>query len=88
VRHRTVRGLGAGYPVLMSTTRIFGGLFLIVGAVLIIIGFSQSHSVGNNLSTFFSGHLTQNTLWYIFGGIASAVVGLLLITGVLGRSRS
>jgi hypothetical protein len=26
-------------------------------------------------------------MWYIFGGIASAVVGLLLTIGVFGRTR-
>jgi uncharacterized membrane protein YphA (DoxX/SURF4 family) len=72
----------------MSTTRIFGVIFLVAGAVLIIIGVTASRSLADNLSTFFRGHLTQNTLWYIFGGIASAVVGLLLMTGVFGRSRS
>jgi hypothetical protein len=40
------------------------------------------------LSTLFRGRLTQRTMWYIFGGIASAVVGLLLTAGVFGRTRS
>lgn len=68
--------------------RIFGILLLIAGAVLIGIGITASRSLADNLSTIFSGHLTQNTLWYILGGIASAVVGLVLTIGVLGRARS
>lgn len=62
----------------MSTTRIIGIILLIGGVILIIAGISASHSLGNNLSRFFSGHLTERTLWYILGGIASAVVGLVL----------
>ena len=33
------------------------------------------------------GRLTHQTMWYIFGGIASAAVGLLLTIGVIGRSK-
>lgn len=87
VRHRTVRGNGAVYPVHMSTTRILGVIFLIAGVVLIVIGATASRSLADNLSSLFSGHLTQTTMWYIFGGIASAVVGLLLATGAIGRAR-
>jgi hypothetical protein len=72
----------------MSITRVFGVLLLIVGAVLIIIGVTESRSLANNLSAIFRGHLTQHTMFYIFGGIASAVVGLVLTIGKLGRARS
>ena len=69
----------------MRNIRIFGAVLLIVGAVLIIIGITDSHSMANNVSTFFRGRLTANTLWYIGGGIASAILGLLLTVGVIGR---
>ena len=72
----------------MRNVRIFGAVLLIVGAILIIIGISDSRSVANNLSTFFLGRLTQNTMWYIVAGIASAVVGLLLASGIIGRKRA
>jgi hypothetical protein len=72
----------------MAMTRIVGLLLLIVGAVLIIIGIGASNSVADNVSSFFTGHFTKNTSWYIFGGLGVAVVGLLLATGIVGRSRS
>ena len=72
----------------MSVPRIFGVLLLIVGVVLIIIGVVASRSLADNLSTVFMGRLTQHTMWYIFGGIATAVVGSVLAIGVLGRARS
>lgn len=61
---------------------------MVVGIVLIIIGVNASRSLADNLSTMFRGRLTEHTMWYIFGGIASAVVGLLLMMGVFGRTRS
>jgi hypothetical protein len=63
-------------------------LLLIAGVVLIIVGVVASRSLADNLSSFFTGHLTQKTIWYIVGGIASAVVGLLLALGIIGRGRS
>jgi hypothetical protein len=72
----------------MTTTRILGAVLLAAGVVLIIIGVVASRSLADNLSSIFRGRLTEHTMWYIFGGIASAVVGLVLTTGVFGRSRS
>jgi hypothetical protein len=72
----------------MSMIRVLGAILLIGGVILIIVGVAESRSLANNLSTFFSGHWTQHTAYYIFGGIAAAVVGLILVTGVFGRSRS
>ncbi len=72
----------------MSMTKILGVVLLVAGIVLIIIGINSSRSLADNLSTMFRGRLTEHTLWYIFGGIASAVIGLFLMIGVLGRTRS
>jgi hypothetical protein len=72
----------------MSVSRVLGGILLIGGIILIIVGMVQSRSVADNLSSIFRGHLTQQTMFYIFGGIASAVLGLILMIGAFGRSRS
>jgi hypothetical protein len=72
----------------VSLPRILGVLLLVIGVVLIIVGIVASRSLADNLSTVFRGRLTEHTLWYIVGGIASAVVGLVLTLGVLGRARS
>ena len=72
----------------MSISRVLGVLLLIAGIVLIIMGIVASRSLADNLSTVFRGRLTNQTLWFILGGVASAVVGLLLTLGVIGRSRS
>jgi hypothetical protein len=72
----------------MSVARVLGILLLVAGIVLVIVGLVESRSLVNGLSRVFSGHLTQHTMWYIFGGAASAVVGLVLTFGAFGRVRS
>jgi hypothetical protein len=83
---RTVRHLQQAHQ--MSATRILGVLLLIAGVVLIIIGVVASRSLADNLSSIFTGRLTEHTMWYIFGGIASAVVGFVLAIGVIGRGKT
>ncbi len=72
----------------MSISKGFGVVLLIAGVVLIIVGIVASRSLADNVSNFFVGHFTKSTMWYIFGGIASAVLGLLLTLGVFGKARS
>lgn len=70
----------------MSPQRITGILLLVIGVVLLIIGMNASHSVSDQVSRTFTGRFTQATTWYIVGGIASALIGLLLmVIGVRGR---
>ncbi len=71
----------------MAVTRILGAVLLVAGAILIVVGVVASRSLADSLSTVFRGRLTQPTMWYIVGGVASAVVGLLLSMGVFGRTR-
>ncbi|HSV92437.1 MAG TPA: DUF3185 family protein [Desulfobacterales bacterium] len=72
----------------MNITRIIGVVLLIVGVVLIVIGVTASRSFADNVSNFFTGRFTESTMWYLIGGIAAAVVGLLLAIGVFGRPKT
>jgi hypothetical protein len=71
----------------MSISRIWGVILLGAGIVLLIIGVVAPRSLADNPSTPFRGRLTHQTMWYIYGGIASAAIGFLLTIGVIGRSR-
>ena len=68
--------------------RAFGGIFLlVVGVALLIVGMNSSHSVADQVSNTFTGRFTQDTTWYIIGGIAAGVVGLMmLVVGARGKT--
>ena len=63
----------------MNTQRIGGIVLLVAGIILFIVGMNASHSAANRWSNFFTGHFTDATMWYILGGIVSAVAGLSLL---------
>jgi uncharacterized membrane protein len=63
----------------MSPHRIIGVVVLIVGIALLIVGLNASHSVADRASDFWTGRFTQATTWYIVGGIAAGILGLLLV---------
>lgn len=70
----------------MNSQGIFGGVLLVVGVTLLIVGMNSSHSVADQVSNTFSGRFTQDTMWYIIGGIAAGVLGLLmLLFGMRGK---
>jgi multisubunit Na+/H+ antiporter MnhB subunit len=67
----------------MNTQRIIGIVLLVVGVILFIVGLNASDSFADQLSRTFTGKWTDNTAWYIYGGLGLGVLGLLAAT--LGR---
>jgi len=66
---------------------MLGIVLLIIGVIALVIGMNASHSLADQMSNTFTGKFTQATTWYILGGIASAIVGLVLVLfGVKGKS--
>jgi len=63
----------------MSQQRILGIVLLVVGIILLVVGMNASHSVADRVSNTFTGRFTEATTWYIVGGIASALLGLLIV---------
>jgi hypothetical protein len=63
----------------MSPKRILGIVALVGGVVLLVMGMNASHSMADSFSKTFTGHFTEATTWYIVGGIAAAIFGLVLV---------
>ena len=63
----------------MGPQRILGVVLLVVGVILLFVGINASHSMADRVSNTFTGRFTEATTWYIIGGIASALLGLLIL---------
>lgn len=63
----------------MNMQRMVGIVLLVVGVTLLIVGMNASESISNRLSNFFTGHFTDATVWYLVGGAASVIGGLMLV---------
>jgi len=71
----------------MNTQRILGIVLLVVGVAVLIYGVNASHSMADRMSDTFTGRFTEATTWYIIGGAASGLLGLLLVAFGGGRNR-
>jgi drug/metabolite transporter (DMT)-like permease len=69
----------------MSFGRILGVVALVVGVGLLVTGYNASESAVDQLSETFLGRYTDETVWYLIGGVAAALGGVLLL--VMGGKR-
>ncbi|HWB19974.1 MAG TPA: DUF3185 family protein [Phycisphaerales bacterium] len=67
----------------MNATRIVGIVIFVLGIALLIVGVNASDSFADQFTKAFTGHFTDGTTWYILGGCALGLLGLLLT--VFGR---
>jgi hypothetical protein len=68
--------------------RVFGIVLLVAGIALLIVGMNASHSAADQISNTFTGKFTQATAWYIFGGGAAGLVGLLMVVFGAGAKNA
>ncbi|MGM0768251.1 MAG: DUF3185 family protein [Pseudomonadota bacterium] len=62
----------------MGTGKIMGVVLLVVGALLLFFGWQGSESIGDQVSETFTGRFTDETMWYLIGGVAALVAGAVL----------
>ena len=67
----------------MSGNRIAGVVALVVGVVLLVFALQSANGPVDQLSSFFTGRYTDQTMLYLIGGIALALIGGLLT--IFGR---
>ena len=67
----------------MSTQQVVGIVLLVIGVIVLIVGLNASDSFTDQLSNIFTGKWTDNTAWYIYGGLGLGIFGLLTV--VFGR---
>ena len=72
----------------MNPQRIVGVVLVVVGVILLSVGINASHSLADQVSNTFTGRFTQATTWYVVGGIASALLGVLIVLADLRRKTA
>lgn len=66
----------------MNPSRIGGIVLLVVGVVLLFMGLNATESFADRSSRFFTGHLTDRTMWFLILGLVAAITGAAtLVTG-------
>lgn len=70
----------------MNTQRIVAIVLLVTGVALFVIGMNASESVADQVSNTFTGRFTRETIWYLVGGGAAALGGVLILA--TGSRRS
>ena len=64
--------------------RIIGIAVAAAGAVLAWIGWQEKQSLSSGISQLVTGSPSDRALWFLIGGGALLVTGLLLAAGVVG----
>lgn len=59
--------------------KTIGIVLLAVGIMLIIFGVNASNSFNSDVSRFFSGHPTDETMWYLIGGVVACIIGVVAL---------
>lgn len=63
----------------MRMQAIAGLVMIVVGIALLVIGINAADSFGDRMSKFFTGNLTDKTMWYIVLGAVLTVIGIGLV---------
>ncbi|HKL53089.1 MAG TPA: DUF3185 family protein [Wenzhouxiangellaceae bacterium] len=67
----------------MSTNRIIALALIVIGIVLIFLGYQSSQGLDDQLSEAVTGNFTDETIFYWVGGAIAMIAGL----AMLRRSR-
>ncbi|MCK7459724.1 DUF3185 family protein [Idiomarina aminovorans] len=57
-------------------TRIVGVVLLVVGVILLYFSYEASQSLASEVSQMATNEPTNNTIWYLIGGVAAVIIGL------------
>lgn len=67
----------------MKKAQLLGIVIFVVGAILLAFAYHSSKAPVEQLTNTFTGHYTDQTMWYVFVGVAAAIGGgLLFVFGV------
>ena len=59
--------------------KIVGLILLVVGAILLYFSYEASQSLASEASQMVTNEPTDNTMWYLIGGVVAVIIGLYAI---------
>jgi len=63
----------------LSPTNILGLVALVVGSLLLFLAWRASNAPVDQISEALTGRYTENTMWYLVGGLIGIVIGVALL---------
>lgn len=63
----------------MSTNRIIALALIVIGIVLIFLGYQSSQGLDDQLSEAVTGNFTDETIFYWVGGAIAAIAGVVML---------
>ncbi|HBN13926.1 DUF3185 family protein [Pseudohongiella sp. SYSU M77423] len=59
----------------MPSKQVIGIVLLVLGVLLLFFGWQSSQSVGEQVTEAVTGRFTDETMWYLIGGVIAVVLG-------------
>ena len=63
----------------MSGKRLIGIALLVIGAILLVVGFNATQAPVEELTESFTGRFSDETMVYLIGGAVAAVFGVVML---------
>jgi hypothetical protein len=63
----------------MNQTSLLGIALLVIGIVLLIVGFNASQSPVEEITESFTGQFSDETMFYLIGGAIAGVIGIVML---------
>jgi hypothetical protein len=63
----------------MNQKSLLGIALLVIGIVLLIVGFNASQSPVEEITESFTGQFSDETMFYLIGGAIAGVIGIVML---------
>lgn len=63
----------------MNMKVLIGAVLLVVGILLLYLGYQSSQGLDDQISEAVTGDYTESTVWYLILGAAAGVAGLVVL---------
>jgi hypothetical protein len=64
----------------MNAKKLIGLVLLVVGLILLYLGYQSSQGLDDQISEAITGEYTDSTVWYWIMGSVSGIVGIILLS--------